>query len=180
MPVQQSKDYLIENIVFRLSIHGAFQHNSVYCKKLSKKENKTFKDYLRKQLSKRLSLILAKPNYSDQNHYRSIINFSEKVSSKFSSFLNKGEFNIGTAQKLLNLYWKGNWVFKKGISSPIHCPFDGIIIGKLPKHVRYIRWTKMNDIEEYKLLVAAAKEKSKGKNLGQWELITYNQSNFMA
>jgi hypothetical protein len=179
MSIKQSKNHLLEIFIFRLTIHGAFQRNNIYSRKLTKKEDNQFKSFIRHQLSKGLSRALSKTKYSDTDHFKSIKNLSGNVTEKFHSILKDEKLNIGTSQKLINLFWKANWIFKHGVSKPIHCPFDGVIINKLPKEARHIRWTKMDDIDTYKELVKVARRMSKGVNLAEWELVTYNQSNFI-
>lgn len=179
MTTKQAKSDLIANIIVRIATHGAFQRNRIYCKKLSRKQDREFKSFLKDVLNSTLTEIVSSPKYSDNDHYKTIINLSNKLSTKFSSCLREGRINIGTTQKILNLYWKMVWVFQKNIPPPIHCPFDGIIIRRLNKSVRQLRWTKIDDINDYKLLVAAAREKSNGNNLGEWELVEYNDGNFI-
>jgi hypothetical protein len=84
------------------------------------------------------------------------------VTNQIDKLLYKKKFRIGNAQKFLNLYWKVAWLSKKASIKPIHCPFDSIIMRKLPKNVR-VRWTQFDTIEEYKTLVKAANETA-GKN----------------
>lgn len=180
MTTKQAKSLLVENISVRIATHGAFQRNNIYCKRLSKKQDQEFKKFLKETLASTLTKIISHPNYSDNDHYRTIIKLSKRFSTKFSTCLREGKMNIGTTQKILNLYWKMVWVFQKNIPPPIHCPFDGIIIKRLNKLVRHLKWTRIDDIKDYKLLVAAALEKSKGMNLGEWELVEYNDGNLIS
>ncbi len=61
------------------------------------------------------------------------------------------------------------------IPDPPHRPFDWLIIERidLPET---IAWTKLDDQEENKSLVNAAKEKGKDRRLCQWELLCFEES----
>lgn len=175
-PLKAKKD-LIQNIVFGVSRSGAFQRNKIYNDTLTAKNSKDFKLYLKNKLSQVLTEIIASPNYSEDNHYETIKQFVKDVSKTNKHILNNSKITIGTAQKLINLYWKMSWLLQENVPEPIHCPFDGIIIKGLGESVQHIRWTKMDTIKEYKLLVNAAKIKSDTTSLANWELIHYNVGN---
>jgi hypothetical protein len=178
MSISNGKKILIENGIFRIATNSAFSRNKVYRKVLSRADSIKFKDYLRKELSKSFEKICSKVEYSDSDHYALISRLSKKVTKRFSKCLNDRSFNIGTTQKMLNLYWKMKWVYYRNVPTPIHCPFDRIIINKLDKSVKHINWTEMTDISQYKALVKAAKDKCKNKySLAKWELIEYNRLN---
>jgi hypothetical protein len=68
-----------------------------------------------------------------------------------------------------------NWLLKPGTRQPLHCPFDSIIIRELNRSVHDIRWTQFDDIDDYKRLVAATRQKSGRKSIAEWELATYRQ-----
>ena len=99
--------------------------------------------------------------------------FSSDVTNRFKKILDKKKFRVGNAQKFLNLYWKVAWLSKRTSIKPIHCPFDSIIMRKLPKNVR-VPWTQFDTIEEYKALVEAAKETAgKKRTIADWEMEIY-------
>lgn len=88
------------------------------------------------------------------------------------------ELNIGTVQKLLNMlckyYWCVGW-----IQEPPHLPIDSIMRKRLPPEIlmHTTKWTHLDSIDEYKVMIAAFKEKSKAEgfnSLAQWELKTWN------
>jgi hypothetical protein len=145
---------------------------------LIKSEDFAFKKYLRTKLEKWLNRVLGDQKYNEAAHFKAIEKFSNSVSQKYGHALSKGRLNIGTTQKLLNVYWKANWIFRKGVKEPLHCPFDGIIIKHLTNDVKHMSWTKIDTLKEYKLLVSAAKMKCDKLSLAQWELLKYNQSMF--
>lgn len=174
--IRNGKSLLIENVIFRLSLNAAFQRNKIYKKNVNQSEEKEFKKYLRALVEKWLSSTISNNSYTDAHHYRAINGFSEKVTKKFSHILDRNNFSIGTSQKLLNVYWKANWVFKKGVKEPVHCPFDGIIIKSLPGAIKNTKWTNIKTIDEYKSLVKAARSISGDVSLAEWELTLYNKN----
>jgi hypothetical protein len=173
----KAKNDLIQNIVFGISRSGAFQHNKIYAGDLIVKPTKDFNFYLKNKLSEVLTEIKTKSNYSEDDHYETLKLFVKDVSKANKHLLHDGKITLGTAQKLVNLYWKMSWLLQSNVPVPIHCPFDGIIIKGLGKTVKHIKWTKMVAMKEYKQLVAAAKEKSGADTLANWELIHYNVGN---
>jgi hypothetical protein len=176
MSVEQGKITLIENSAFRIAFYGALQHNGIYLEKFdNKKVKKEFKIYLKNTLKETLKEIASRKNYSHEDHYQTIEIFARKISENFHFCLRGGKMNIGTAQKMLNLYWKMTWVFDENAPIPIHCPFDGIIIRKLNKSIKHRKWTKIDDIKEYQQLVEAAQTASEGEGLAEWELKLYNR-----
>jgi hypothetical protein len=58
---------------------------------------------------------------------------------------------------------------------PPHCPFDNIIIGKLP-NCDNINWTTLDKVEDYRRLVIAARDEAGTIPIAQWELETYNSA----
>lgn len=173
----KAKNDLIRNIVFGISRSGAFQRNKIYNGNLTAKLSKSFNVYLKNKLSEVLTEIKTKENYSEDNHYETLKQFVKDVSKANKHFLHEGKITLGTAQKLVNLYWKMSWLLQENVPEPIHCPFDGIIIKGLGKSVSHFKWTKLDKMKEYKQLVAAAKEKSGVDTLANWELIHYNVGN---
>jgi hypothetical protein len=177
--INNSKEQLIEIVLFRLSLNAAFQRNKIYKKKANKEEEKAFKEYLRLYMENWLSNTNSNDSYSDKDHYRAIVNLSNVISREFNHILARNSLKIGTSQKLLNVYWKANWIFRKGIKEPVHCPFDGIIIRKLPAEIKKVSWTKMKTIQQYKDLVKAARSISNGQSLAIWELVEYNKNGIL-
>lgn len=177
--IRLQKSQLIDKVLFRFSLNAAFQRNRIYKKGAKRVVEKEFKEFLENSLEKWLISTNLKENYGNAHHYRAIASLSKKVTNKYGNILNRNSFNIGTAQKLINVYWKANWIFKKNVKEPIHCPFDGIIIKRLSGKAKDIKWTKMKKIEEYKLLVNEAKKKSNGGSIARWELVEYNEFGLM-
>ena len=168
---------IIHTIVVRGTFDGALRHNRIYKERTTTIQRKAVREHLSKELEHLLQRILNKKDYTDTDHYRAIAAFSSKVSGHktFRAYLVNNKLKIGTAQKLINLYWKMSWLLKPGIKVPLHCPFDSIIIRELDRSVRDIRWTRFDKIDDYKRLVAAVRQLSGSVSIAEWELDTYYQ-----
>lgn len=112
---------------------------------------------------------------ADDQHTDNIVALADAVSSRCGSFLEGGRLRVGRAQKLLNLYLKLLWC-NKLIAAPPHCPFDGIILGKLWRKLKpetqKIPWTGADDRTIYEEWVAAGKKVAEdvSLSLAGWEL----------
>lgn len=165
-----------EGILVRLTFDGAFQRANIYRRNLQSFQKKKFRNSIALLLSKYLKQIRNRKKYKDEDHYETIVKFSKEVTGKHRQILRGKKMRIGNAQKFLNLYWKVCWLLKKGTSKPIHCPFDSIIMKKLPRKVR-VSWTQFDTIEEYKTLVNAVQLKiGKNKSIADWELEIYQKA----
>jgi hypothetical protein len=60
------------------------------------------------------------------------------------------------------------------IETPPHCPFDRIIISQLELN-NPPSWTKLNSVEEYRMLVNRASELAEPKSIAEWELSKYRR-----
>jgi hypothetical protein len=169
----EMKEKVIGGMLIRLTFDGAFQRSKIYGKNVSSVKRKEFRDYMTTELPNIVLTIQKRKRYTDQDHYKTITRFSYKVTKTFNEILYKKKFRIGNAQKFINLYWKLAWLTKRTSTRPVHCPFDSIIMKKLPKNVR-VPWTQFNTIREYQHLVNAAKEiAGKNKSIAEWEMKIY-------
>jgi len=176
MNLSATKAKIIKNIVVSGTLQGALSRNSIYDKNATMTERKEFREFLSKELPVVLNGILSKAVYNDNDHYRTVVAFSNKISrnKKIQKCLLNGRLRIGTSQKLINLYWKMSWLLLPKVKSPIHCPFDRIIIRELDRSVHHINWTQSDKIEDYKYLVSEARKKVSGRiTIAEWELETY-------
>jgi hypothetical protein len=106
----------------------------------------------------------------DEQHIDNLKKLKEKMTTEFNNILFGNGFRVGIAQKALNLYLKYLWCLGK-ITKPPHCPFDSTIISELHRNDK---WTEMDCIDEYKLLVESAKQAANTKSLAVWELTIWN------
>ncbi len=149
MDFRSTKEKFMHNIIVRSTLDGSLQRSYIYAEMCDEKDKKQFRNALAFELTQTLQMIIEKKNYSDSDHYDAIENFSARISEKNS------------------------WLLKDNFKEPIHCPFDRLVIQRLDKKVRKLCWTKMNTIDEYKLIVEAAKVEAAGNSLANWELKIY-------
>ena len=175
--IDNEKDRFLLNEFWLLSISGAFSRNRIY-----KPETKDdLKNQLKNDLREMIDSLVKdyKKTVSEENHYQNIQRLSEEISSKYSEILNLGVFNIGTTQKLLNLYLKYLWTIDK-VEKPPHFPVDRIMISEVLKMKGNLSWTKFSCIEEYKKVIDFAKEKCLENNetLADFEVREFSRRNY--
>lgn len=110
---------------------------------------------------------------SEDEHVRNIRKLADQVSRSCGRFLQDGRLRFGIAQKALNLYLKSLWCAGR-IPVPPHCPFDAVVIAKLPTDER-VAWTKLQDEGAYMRLVEAARVQAGDESLAEWELRVYGE-----
>jgi hypothetical protein len=160
----------LENEFLTMTIFGALGRSRTYLKTAPDDTKLKMRVALREKLHKIGERY--KTTVEESKHLINIQELSDTLSSDFESCLEKGRFRIGIAQKALNLYLKYLWCVGI-IPPPPHCPFDSIVIRHLPE-CEGMKWTSIDDIKDYKRLVAAAKHAAKGTPLPQWELELWN------
>jgi hypothetical protein len=155
---------------FSLTLMAAVQRGDVYAADAPESARRKFRLELRRkseEMASRYHTPLA-----EEVHLKNIRSLADYLTKNHSTALKAGRFRIGTAQKALNLYLKYLWCIK-AIPEPPHCPFDFQII-KLLSGFGHVRWTTLDDIDSYKLLVAAARRAAGSLSIAQWELEAYN------
>ncbi len=164
----------LNNIIIRTTLNGALQRGKVYKKGLPDNKKAVFRKSLAKELGIVMQKVQQKQTYNDAAHFKTIERFATHISKNYGDVLHQRKLRIGTAQKMINLYWKMSWLLHQQHMPPIHCPFDSVVIKQLDTSVQHIRWTTSNSMEDYKLLVKAAK-KVAGNNvsIAEWELENY-------
>lgn len=168
MNAEQRK--FINNAFCSMSIMAALQRSKTYSNRAKDSDRREFREEL-SQLLMKLSEKY-KQEVAESKHIENIKFLAAALSDKFAHILDRGRFRIGSAQKALNSYLKYLWCAGK-IVTPPHCPFDSIIIDKLPG-CEGIKWTLLDDISEYRQIVSAARKKAGEETLAQWELETWN------
>jgi hypothetical protein len=170
--METHKTAFFSDAFFSLVIRATLQRSLTYEQKATDKAKREFKDDLRKMLET-LSEKYHKP-VSEKEHICSIELLSNELSYKHAPCLANGRFRIGSAQKAFNLHLKYLWCLGL-IPEPPHCPFDSIIIKRLPATVA-VNWTELDDIEKYRKMVETAQELAGNMRLASWELIEYNEA----
>lgn len=173
----EKKRFLIGQAI-ATSIIAAFQHAGVYAVGL--KENDPRKKELRKELAdalRRLGEKYREP-VTEEQHCQNINDLAKRLTENYKPILRKERFRIGIAQKALNLYLKNLWCLGEIATPPPHCPLDRLIINKLglksSERSEY-DWTKLDDIDKYKELIAMCDKVARAQypNIAEWELKVY-------
>lgn len=171
-------NFIHNGIIMSNSMTGALQRAKVYRKNQNDNARSSFRKSLQNELKTLFEIIISDDSSDDEKHVSKIERFANKVSSNHTSVLKDGRYRIGSAQKLINLYWKFCWLLLPNFPKPIHCPFDSIVIGMLRKEYQGIKWTQFDDLKTYKFLVEGAKEAaSEYSSIADWELTEYNKRN---
>lgn len=158
-------------------------NKEVYRANISENKRDDFRKFLKDKLLSYARMY--RDRYVDsEQHIRNIQNLADEVTSRHKSILREKRFNIGRAQKLLNLYLKYLWTVGKmdnwKTKMPPHCPFDYKVVNHLRKIDPSLKnWTELVSVRDYKNYLRAAEEilkKSKHKSLAEWELDFYNKA----
>lgn len=153
-----------------LTINAALGRSKIYSN-ASDKDKQKFNAILRNRLEKMSEQY--NERVTEEKHISNIKKLSNELSNKFSYCLYKGRFRIGNAQKALNLYLKYLWCVGL-VETPLHFPIDSIVLSKISE-CKNIRWTTMDDINEYRKIINAAKKYAKDKSIAEWELENWNR-----
>jgi len=170
--MKDDKLEFIKNEILTSTIVGGLGRGySVYKKGVQENDKNKLKNLLRETLDNYSKIYKDKVN--EKHHIENIKRFAEDITDKYARILQDNRFRIGRAQKLLNLYLKYLWTLGL-IPKPPHCPFDSVIISRLGLD---IKWTQLDSIEDYKLLVKRAKEAAErnGLSIAEWELRIWNR-----
>jgi hypothetical protein len=166
----ERKRFLREEFL-SLTLMATLQRGAVYATE-DESARKCFRSDLRHKLEKMADGY--RTTVAEDARLQNIRSLATYLTEKHSGALKDGRFRIGSAQKALNLYLKYLWCIGD-IPEPPHCPFDFQII-KLLDGCRQVRWTTLDDIEDYKCLVKAARRKASRLSIAQWELKAYNEA----
>ncbi|WP_299155839.1 hypothetical protein [uncultured Christiangramia sp.] len=175
--LESKKDKFIRRELWMLTYMAAFQRANIYTKldQVSEKARKEFRDGMFIWCNE-----LVEQQYhaevSGEKHIENIHALVKYTSKYFPDILDNRRIKFGIAQKILNLYLKYLWCIGD-IPTPPHFPIDRIIqdLLKLPK--RY-SWTKMDSVEEYKMVINQSKKVMNRKqfsSLSELELKYYNR-----
>lgn len=161
---------------FSLTLMAVVQRGNLYRKGSTEKIRKEFHRELRQELERLV------PQYrtavTEDDHLRNIVGLADGLSQSQKKALAGGRFRIGSAQKALNLYLKYIWCLGD-IPAPPHCPFDYQVISRLPGCENQ-KWTRIDSLDDYRILVEAARREASGRSLAEWELQLYNDARAVA
>ena len=164
--ITKKQENFITRIVLSNTQGSSFQRACVYKKGVSKEEKQGFVDAFHGKL-KLLNKIYNK-KVSEEDHIKNIEEFKKELSEDFPKVLTKKRMCFGTAQKAVNLYLKFLWCLGD-IEEPPHCPIDGIVLTEIGSNVK---WTKLDNVEEYRKIIDSIRDKAKkqGQSIAEWEL----------
>ena len=114
----------------------------------------------------------------DEQHCNNIKKLKEYANNKspYKHIIRKSSYNIGIAQKLLNLQLKYLWCACM-VERPPHCPVDRIILERT-KLKGKCNWTEIDSIPRYEKVIKAITEqatKDGYKSIAEWELCKYRR-----
>ncbi len=162
------KAFLIDQF-HAMVLQATVQRAAIYEPSAPEESREQFRGGLRKALAR------AALGYADvtteEAHLDAIVTLSGEITEAHAAALRGGRFRIGPAQKSLNLFLKYLWCSGE-IPMPPHCPFDAVVIARLPSSM-YVPWTRIDSIEAYVRLVAAARVAAGDRSLADWELHLY-------
>ena len=166
LKMTENQENFILQIILSNTQGSSFQHGKVYKKNVSRENKekfvKAFRDKL-KSLEKKY-----RKKVSEKDHIENIEKFKDGLSDDFPAVLRGKKMRLGPAQKAVNLYLKFLWCLGY-IKEPPHCPIDGIVLTKVKSK---IKWTKLDDVEEYKEIIELIRARAKAGNqsIAKWEL----------
>jgi hypothetical protein len=160
----------LKDELFSMTLMATVQRGKVYSAGATEGQKDAVRQTLRSELEQ------LTPNYREAvpetQHVENIASLANRLSAQHSHALDKGRFRIGSAQKALNLHLKYLWCLDL-ISLPPHCPFDAIVLSRIPG-CSDVRWTALDSLEEYEKIVRAARAVACDCPLPLWELRLYN------
>ena len=175
--LSNEKEFYFQESIWSLTINPAIrQHRRIFKLTASRESILHFKDYLHSLIKMLFTKYYKELSVTENKHIANIILLSEK-STKFKNILHEGKINIGTSQKILNLYLKQMWCLHYMKHEPPHLPIDRIVLRMIK--VNDINWTEIDDIKEYKILISKLKDDERfeknNRSLAQLELFIYNE-----
>ena len=162
----------VRDQVLTAPIGAAFARARIYQPGVTEEDAGRLRGFLRQQLLE-IAARYEAGSTSDDDHVAYICELAETVSKECGDVLLEGRFRIGIAQKALNLYLKYLWCLGR-IPEPPHCPFDGVVISRLPLKSP-AAWTRTDSVDDYCAWVRAAKKAAGSQSLARWELELWNR-----
>ncbi|MBI1182715.1 hypothetical protein GC194_00480 [bacterium] len=174
-------DNFRRKVAFKTSLSDAFRRGHVYNTDFTESQKNKAKARLIPILKEKLPSIIEcldiENGYTEENLCNQIEKLANDITKLLPNDLNNSRFRIGTAQKLINVYWKFLWLFELTEKEPLHCPIDSIILGTLDEPFKSLRWTQLDSIGQYKEIIEEIRIKAEAKDqsIAVWELEVYDQ-----
>lgn len=164
------KDFLI-TIALANTVIAAFSRATVYTKDATEEQRSELREALKTEL-RALGNRYRTSTPSDDEHMDNLRHLADQISRSFGDVLAGRRLRLGVAQKALNLYLKFLWCMGE-ITEPPHCPFDRTVLEAAPPLDRarpHQPWTRMDEEDEYRRWLAAARAAAGKEPLPEWEL----------
>ena len=167
--MNSERQAFLADVVFNIALTGTVQRGKLYREGSTETEKRAFRSALRGALENLIERY--RSGVSEEEHLANIDDLADTLSKRYPDSLKDGRFRIGSAQKALNLYLKFWWCLDR-IPMPPHCPFDAIVLSRV-QGCEDVRWTRLDDLSEYRRIVDCAKVAAHGAPLAEWELCVY-------
>lgn len=164
LKMTENQENFILQIILSNTQGSSFQRAYVYVEDIPERNKREFVRAFRDKL-KSLEKIY-RQKVSEKDHIENIEKFKDGLSKGFSAVLRGKKMRLGPAQKAVNLYLKFLWCLGY-IKEPPHCPIDGIVLTKVKSK---IKWTKLDDVEEYRNIIDLIKKEAGKQSIAKWEL----------
>jgi len=166
------QDQFLRNEFWILSWNASVQRAVRYAKSKTEKDRRAFRQFVIEHCE-RVIIPRYKNGQTEAEHVANVVELRDIASSYRDQELLAKPYNIGVAQKLLNLQLKYLWCANL-VEIPPHCPVDRIILG-YTRLKNQVNWTTMTCVSEYEEVVEAIRATAGDTPIAIWELATYDR-----
>ena len=161
---ENQKKFIIQTFLSNTQ-SSSFQRGCVYVEDISEQDKQPFVIAFHEKL--RSLKEKYQETVTEKDHIENIIQFKTELTNEFPTILRKQRMRFGTSQKAVNLYLKFLWCLGDINEEPPHCPIDGKVLTEIGSNVK---WTELDDVEEYKEIIESIKTKAGNQSIAEWEL----------
>jgi hypothetical protein len=166
------KAEFLRNEFWILSWAGSVQRALRYAKNVSEAERREFRESIIRFCNEEIIPCYKKTTLEDK-HIENIVRIRDYATQQDRGLLLAKPYNIGIAQKLLNLQLKYLWCAGY-IERPPHCPVDRIILSKTRLKDK-MNWTQITTIDEYMKVISAIRDSAGSQHIADWEIEAFNR-----
>lgn len=170
--INKVKFEFLSDELWVLSWGASVQRALKYNKGVATKDRAKFKQNIINYCSEHI-LPMYKQEVTEVQHKNNIEKICHYANELDNSSILAQNYNIGIAQKLLNMQLKYLWV-SDNIKRPPHCPVDRIILGKTNLKNK-LNWTQIETLETYQKAIDAISAVAKNQHIAEWELHIFNR-----
>ena len=172
-----NKNKFLNGEFWILSWNGSVQRALKYKKECTENQRRAFRQYMI-DYCEQLILPAYRSPVSDEQHLENIVCLCDAALNHIDPSVLAEPYNIGVAQKLLNLQLKYLWCASY-ITMPPHCPIDRIVLGYTCLKNK-VKWTTISSIAEYKSIIDVVRDTAGDQPIAVWELNSYNDARFLS